>query len=421
MAEAPTPQPPTRTASGVSTSDHGRILDWRIASQLGRVVLPKRRTTTPLRFTLSASIPLIELKSLIHDAFPGQDEAHVWLRDRCGLSDEASSGAVEEALVCLSAQPGDVVLERLLGAAPFMVDRARILAVSLGLTLPGSALDEADFAMRRGVSVLVNLLAGGDYALAYRFFHRCFAWGAKAADVEPGHALASLDRLTDNLLQLGVHKQEELFKVLLAEHPGHAEEIHRLARLMGHFTLAPPPPPLPTPIKPSLAERLLSMLHQARLKIVAWRRPSRLALVLVPCMAIFLVFLTASTPPKLAQAKIVDEAESVRDRIDALLAIVEGQARMLWEKDNDNRRLKEELDEVIQENIALAQKDTVTQAELQNAKAVTLDQAKTIESLRRKNQALLSTNQQLTAPATAEEPPVTVSPDPQATPLPPTP
>ncbi|MBK9368269.1 MAG: hypothetical protein IPN01_18515 [Deltaproteobacteria bacterium] len=58
---------------------------------------------------MSASIPLIELKSLIHDAFPGQDEARPGCGIGCGLSDEASSGARGGAGL-LSAQPGDVVL-----------------------------------------------------------------------------------------------------------------------------------------------------------------------------------------------------------------------------------------------------------------------------------------------------------------------
>lgn len=368
---------------------------------------------------MSASIPLDELKSLIQDAFPGATETQAWLRDRFGLPEAEPSGALELALASLSAQPGDVVLTRLLDAAPFLVDRARVLAVSLDLTLPGPVLDEADFSVRRGVSVLVNLLAGGDYALAYRFFHRCFAWGAKAADVEPGHALASLDRLSDNLLQLGVHKHEEMFKVLLAEHPGHAEEIQRLARLMGHFNLATPPRPLPLP-DPSPLDRLFALLHRARVAVVAWPRPSRFALVLLPSLTVFLVFFTASAPLQDVEETLAQlQVEGLHKELAGLHQQLEVKEREIKRIENDYSRLEAQRDELEQENIRLNQKDKLAQEALKEAQAVTLDQAKRIESFRRKNQALLDANEKLTAlAAAAEEPPVTVSPDPQATPLP---
>ena len=367
---------------------------------------------------MSASIPLDELKSLIHDAFPGAAEARVWLRDRWGVLDEAELGAVDAAVESLSTQPAALVLERLLADAPFLVDRARVLAVSLDLTLPSAVLDEADFAMRRGVSVLVNLLSGGDYALAYLFFHRCFAWGAKAADVEPGHSLASLDRLADNLLQLGVHKHEELFKVLLAEHPGHAEEIQQLARLMGHFTRASDPPPPP---EPSLLALLLKLLHRARLNVVAWPKPSRLALLVVPCLAISVVFLTASTPSDLVHKAELTRLEA---KIDELSATKEEQALVIVQQEEENRRLEAE-------NSELKQKDTLTQRALEDAKKQLLELTNTVESLRRRIKRLVDDNAALKEalaealvwvgqPTPAPTEPAPTAP-PSPAPLPPTP
>lgn len=369
---------------------------------------------------MSASIPLHALKSLLQDAFPTAEEARVWLRERCDAVDEEGGPLTDEALAPLLAMPGDLVLTQLLDAAPFLMDRVRILAASSGLTLPSSAFDEAEFAVRRGVGALVHLLAGGDYALAYRFFHRSFAWGGRAADVEPGNALASLDRLTDNLLQLGAYKQEEMFKVLLAEHPGHAEEIHQLARWMGHFTLAPAPSAPPAPAPPSFAERLLSALHQARLKIVAWRRPSRLALVLMPCMAILVVFLTASTPPEVVQEHA--ELTRLKAQNGELRATNEEQARLIVQRDEEIGRLKEALDEADQENITLRQKDTLAQEALTKAEAMRLQREKAYESLCRKNRALGEANEKPSALATADEEPaeaVSAEPPPAAPPSPP--
>ena len=341
---------------------------------------------------MSASIPLDELKSLIHDAFPGAAETQAWLRQRFGLPEAEPSGALELALASLSAQPGDEVLTRLLGAAPFLVDRVRVLAVALGLTLPAAVLEEADFTMRQGVSVLVNLLAGGDYALAYHFFHRCFAWGAKAADVEPGHFLASLDRLTDNLLQLGVHKHEELFKVLLAEHPGHAEEIRQLARLMGHFTLAsdlpvpPPPDPTPVPPVPSALDRLFALLHRARLNVVAWPRPSRFALLLVPSLTFFAVFFTASAPYQEVEETLAQM------QVERLLRELESEKRRNDDLEKENSRLEAVIDEIKQEIAALKQKYVLTQQALEDAKKQILELTNTVESLRRRIKRLVDDN-----------------------------
>ena len=341
---------------------------------------------------MSPSIPLATLKSLLQDAFPTAEEARDWLRERCGAVDEGDGPLTDDALAPLAAQPGEVVLTRLLDAAPFLVDRVRILAASSGLTLPTSAFDEAEFAVRRCVGALVHVLAGGDYGLAFRFFHRSFAWGGRAADVEPGHALASLDRLTDNLLQLGAHKQEELFKVLLAEHPGHAEEIQRLARWMGHFTLAPTAPPAPAPSPPpapSLLARLLTFVHRARIGVVAWPRPSRFALLLVPSMTVCLVFLTASTPLHDVESTLLrSQVEALSGVVAARSAEIEERERTIERQEEENSRLTAERDELKQEVAALVQKDGSAQAALEVEKKRSFDLGKNVALQQRRYDAL---------------------------------